>query len=144
MRVFISHSHNEEDNLLAKGISEALAEQGFEVFNPEREILPGDNWLLAAGRALERADAVVVIVSPQWLESPWLRSELQYVTSHEKYEDRLIPVRVGIPLEELPWLLRSMPVVDASGFKHTAEQIAHRLKDSTSMRAAKTTASRRH
>ena len=129
MRIFISHSESEKK--IADGIRQALAERGFEVWNPDH-ILPGDNWLLEAGHALERADAVVFLFSPNSVDSPFTRRELQYVISQAKYEGRLIPVRVGTAVAELPWILRSMPVVDATGdSKETAEAIAERLEPST-------------
>lgn len=141
MRVFISHSESERK--IANGIREALIAQGFEVWNPDREILPGDNWLLETGRALERADAVVFLLSPQSAESPFARHELEYVTSRPKYEGKLIPVRVGSS-KSLPWILKNMSVIDGAGdAKATAAQIARRLR-TASRRTTKRTAARRH
>jgi hypothetical protein len=127
MRVFISHSWSEKgfaDSLLA-----ALLREGFSVWNPDRELLPGDNWLLEAGRALERADAVVFVLSPESVDCPSSRREIQYVTAQAKFEHRVFPVRVGEGVQKVPWVLRDL-VIDApdADAESVASEIAKRLR----------------
>ena len=42
MKVFLSHSH--ADAPLAARVSEALRRSGLEVWDPDLDLLPGDNW----------------------------------------------------------------------------------------------------
>ena len=53
MKVFLSHSHM--DAPLAVRVSEALRRNGLEVWNPDLDLLPGDNW--AAEEAQHRVRA---------------------------------------------------------------------------------------
>jgi predicted nucleotide-binding protein len=71
MKVFISHSH--ETKSLAKKLGEALKRAGLESWNHEQEILPGDNWAQKIAQALEESEAMVVLLSPDSLDSTLVR-----------------------------------------------------------------------
>lgn len=141
MRVFISHAH--EDQNAASRIRAVLTEKGFDVWDPDRQILPGSNWLVETGQALEKADAVVFLLSPDSSRSA-LRYEVEYVISRPKYENRVIPVRLSHEGGKFPWILDKMSVIDASNEapEKVAQSIATRLKSATARKspAAKRTA----
>ena len=61
MKVFISHTAADAD--LARELAEQLAEQGYDVWRPEVDVLPGDNIWLKTGEALEQSNAMVVLMS---------------------------------------------------------------------------------
>jgi hypothetical protein len=126
MRVFISHSGSDQG--FVDSLRAALIREGLSVWNPQ-ELLPGDNWLLEAGRALERADAIVFVLSPDSVDSASSKREIQYVTAHAKFEHRVFPVRVGEHVEKVPWVLRDL-VIDApdADTEYAAREIAKRLK----------------
>lgn len=105
MKVFFSYAH--KDGELARYLTRQLSEDGFEVWSAEEEILPGDNWALKIGHALEESDAMVVLVSPDSVRSPRVREEINYALGSSKYADRVIPVVVR-PTEGMPWFLRSL------------------------------------
>ncbi len=42
MKVFLSYAY--DDAAVAKRFRKALADSGLEVFDPDRDHLPGDNW----------------------------------------------------------------------------------------------------
>ncbi|WP_024335514.1 nSTAND1 domain-containing NTPase [Desulfotignum balticum] len=75
--IFISHSSL--NNSEARAVCDWLQEQGWdEVFldlDPERGIAAGERWESALHRAASRCDAVLFLVSRQWLESEWCRRE---------------------------------------------------------------------
>jgi len=127
MRVFISHSEN--DSNFADRMRDALTAHGFNVWNPDRELFPGDNWLLKAGRALEKADVVVILLSSDSIDSPFSKREIQYVITQPKFENRVFPVRVGTGVRKIPWFFRHL-IIDASpgDAEKTATEIATRLK----------------
>jgi hypothetical protein len=128
MRVFISHSASE--NGFANAVRAALIRHGLHVWNPERELLPGDNWLLEAGRALEQADAVIFLLSADSVDSPFTQREIQYVIGQPKLEHRVFPVRVGKNIRKIPWVLRELiieaPAADPESIAH---EIANRLQE---------------
>lgn len=113
MKVFISHSH--ETEALAKKVGEALERVGLEAWNHEQEILPGDNWAQKIAQALEESQAMVVLLSPDSLDSTMVRREIEYALSTKHFNKRLIPVLVGseddLPLEKLPWILSRLNVI---------------------------------
>ena len=52
----IGNGHHHSDAPLAARISKALAETGLEVWDPDRDLLPGDNWAGEVARASRRHD----------------------------------------------------------------------------------------
>ncbi|HEU4889416.1 MAG TPA: toll/interleukin-1 receptor domain-containing protein [Thermoanaerobaculia bacterium] len=133
MRVFISHSASEK--AFADAVRAGLIRRGFSVWNPDRELLPGDNWMLEAGRALERADAVVFILSADSIDSASAKLEIQYVIAQPKFEHRVFPVRVGKDVKKIPWVLRDLVIeAPAADAECVAREIAQRLQPAKSVR----------
>ena len=110
MKVFLSHSHT--DAWLAARIAQALTESGLEVRDPQRDILPGDNWASVVAHALEESDAMVVLLTPEAARSPYVKRDMEYALGAKNYSNRLIPVVVGdrnrLPAGEIPWIVRRM------------------------------------
>ena len=111
MKVFISHSHT--DAPLAARVSKALERSGLEVWDPDRDLLPGDNWAGEVARALEESEAMIVLLTPAAADSPYVKREIEYALGSKNYSNRLIPVLVGkpeqFPAKEIPWIVRRMP-----------------------------------
>ncbi len=103
IRIFLSYTQS--DRGWARKLSGDLEAAGFQVFDPVDELFPGDNWSLEIGKALDESQAMVVLISPAAVRSPWVQREIQYALGAEKYQDRLIPVEVE-PTTEFPWVLR--------------------------------------
>ena len=76
MQVFISYSHS--DSPLAARVSKALRKAGLQVWDPEVNVFPGDNWPAQVGRALEESDAMVVLLTPDSISSPQVKAEMAY------------------------------------------------------------------
>ena len=114
MQVFVSYSHS--DSPLAARVSEALRKTGLKVWDPEVNLLPGDNWAALVGRALEESDAMVVLLTPNSISSPHVKAEMVYALGSKSYSNRLIPVAVGgreqLPKGEIPWIVRQLRWVD--------------------------------
>lgn len=128
MKVFISYSGADEK--WADRLRTALARQDIDVWNPASQIAPGENWGLKYGKALQNADAVVVLLSPDSVKSDWVRHEIEYALSSPQFRDRLIPVVVR-PTEDIPWILRRQQVIRASkDTDETARRIASALRKS--------------
>jgi predicted negative regulator of RcsB-dependent stress response len=75
--IFISHSS--KDNFAAVALKDWLARVGWDdVFldlDPERGIAAGERWERALHEQANRCEAVVFLVSGQWLASPWCLKE---------------------------------------------------------------------
>ena len=122
MRVFISHAH--EDRVFARQLLERLQGEGVEVWDPDHELLPGMNWLKETGRALERADAVIFLFSSAFASSPWGLKEVAYAIGNQKYEGRVVTVKLT-PKARMPWILNHLSVVD--GTKREAAPTARKI-----------------
>lgn len=125
MQVFISHSH--ETKALAKKVGEALNRAGLDVWNDEQEILPGDNWAEKIGQGLESSQAMVVLLTPEALNSPTVLRDIEYALGRKTFNNRLIPVLVGseenIPLQKLPWILKRLNVIKLPAYGKQEEGI---------------------
>jgi len=128
MTVFLSHT--EADATWAAKLYSALVSAGFDVWNPTADLEPGDNWHLEVGKALERSDAMVVLLSPSSVNSPSVVSEIEYALSSSQFRERLIPVLLK-PTQDVPWILRRLPLIRATkDADETAERIAAVLEKS--------------
>ena len=76
-RIFLSHSS--KDNFEAIALSDWLASEGWsDVFldlDPERGIAAGERWERALHAAANRCQAVIFLVSGNWLASGWCLKE---------------------------------------------------------------------
>lgn len=124
IRVFLSYAQS--DGKWAREISEHLEAAGFQVFDPADRLLPGDNWSLEIGKALDASQAMVVLISPAAVRSPGVQREIQYALGSEKYQDRLIPVEVE-PTADFPWVLRHVQWIKGDPSK-AGRQIAEILQ----------------
>ena len=126
MRIFLSY--DSKDGKSAKEFTRRLSAVGFEIWDSAQELLPGDNWALKVGKALEESDAMIVLLSPESVKSQWVRREIEYAVGSRKYEGRLIPVMVR-PTSNIPWVLRQFHVVRADKERDEAtKQIVHQLR----------------
>jgi len=128
MRVFLSYDSRDEK--FAEELRQQLGKLGMNVWNPADELYPGDNWLLETGKALERADAVVFLLSPAYSRSKWTRFELQYVLTQKHLAFRVVPVVLG-KQARVPWSMRAFSIrPEKQDAAEVAKTIAERLKKS--------------
>ena len=134
MNVFISYS--QADQRWADFLRAQLRVFGTEimVWDPASDITPGENWALEYGKALEKADAVIVLLSPDSVRSDRVRHEIEYALSSPKFRDRLIPVIVKAT-KEVPWFLRTLAPIDATKNKEdAAPRVAAALRKSVTQK----------
>jgi hypothetical protein len=126
MNVFIAHST--QDSKWAQELVSNLKRKGLNVWNASSQLSPGDNWPLEVGKALERAEAMVILLSPAAADSEDLRHDLEYALSSERFRDRVIPVIVK-PTRKVPWILERFKPERGSP-SEVSRRIAQRLKQS--------------
>lgn len=123
MKVFLSHSH--ADSKLAARLSGALQQRGLQVWAPDLDLLPGDNWAAELGRALEESNAMVVLLTPKRPDSEVMRN-IEYALGAKNYSNRLIPVVVGDPAQVrtvVPWIIREMLRITLDEHKRIGPQV---------------------
>ncbi len=126
MQVFISYAH--KDEAIAKEISSQLSEAGLKVWLGARELLPGENWSLGVGKALERSNAMVVLLSPDAVKSEVVRREVAFALASPRYEERVVPVVIR-PTKEVPWFLARLQAIQGFGGSRMSKQIAQKIAD---------------
>ena len=135
VNVFISYAR--KDEAYAARLREGLVGAGLRVWEP-RSLSPGDNWAREMGKALDRADAVVVLLSPDSVASDSVKREIEFTISSPRFKDRLIPVLVR-PTPEVPWILRELPQwLEARDPVTAAKRIADLLESPRTPARAKT------
>ncbi|MFI5394345.1 MAG: toll/interleukin-1 receptor domain-containing protein [Candidatus Binatia bacterium] len=123
MKVFMSYV--QADKQRARELAERLSEAGLDVWDPNQELFPGDNWSLAIGKALQQSRAMVVLVSPDSVDAPSVRREIEYALGSANFEGRLIPVMLR-PTKKIPWILRKLPQVKLN---NDPEEATERILD---------------
>lgn len=104
--IFISHSG--EDNDIAREFSRQLEEAGVSIWLDEKQLVPGDSIAGEISRAIDVADAVLILLSDASTKSRWLLSEIAVALAHGK---KVIPVVLD-PKAEVPLLLRDRKHLD--------------------------------
>jgi TIR domain/YEATS family len=121
--VFVSHSV--ADNNVARELEDALKAQGIEVCTAEQTMDPGDEWAGSIERQLEKADAVVALVSDP--HSSFVEQEALTALDLGRY---VLPVTVkGATLQGKLSRIARFDLADSAGVRSLADQIAARVLD---------------
>jgi hypothetical protein len=129
-KVFLSYARS--DQKLAHRLAHDITKAGFEVWYDREQLLPGDDWGRAVSNALQSADAMVVVMSPEAAETPSVQREVEYAVGSERYAGKLIPVVVGSS-SKMPWILNKLqPVRVSRDVGAASEQVIAALEKSSS------------
>ena len=109
--VFLSYS--EDDHRYQKQVRKALMRKGLTVWSNTTDIRTGVEFQQAIYAGIEKADAIVLLVSPRSMQSSYCQDELAYGV---KYNKRIIPVLIQpMAVNTLPTILQSIQFIE--GFK---------------------------
>jgi hypothetical protein len=123
-RIFLSYAMTDREP--ARKIADYLRGAGFQVWDPEQEILPGADWTSDLKKALESALAVVVFISPEAMRTRSISHEIEYALGAKHLRGRLIPVVVR-PTKDVPWILDSLQQFRYEGPSKTGQLIVELL-----------------
>jgi len=114
-------------------LRDRLSSRGIDVWTPD--LVPAGELLSEeSGRALDASDAMVVLISPAAMESPYIQNEISYALGSPRFEGRLIPVELR-PSRAMPWVLRELSIIKADdGMRKAGDRIAKKLNDSAGAR----------
>ncbi len=111
--VFLSHSNS--DRSFADSIAETLRNHGIPVWYSNTNILGAQQWHDEIGEALKRCDWFIVILSPNSVESMWVKRELTFALKNNKYNNKIIPVLYqSCDYDNLSWTLSLVQIIDFS------------------------------
>ena len=133
MKVFITHSHGNRP--LVRQVVKTLKQAGLEVWDDEYDTYPSDNWAKVTGEALEQSDPLVVLITPDALDSVIVHRDIGYAVSNIQFEYRVIPVLVGVDLsvakENFGWIMHHLDSIIlpvSNGHQEGIDQITYALQ----------------
>lgn len=101
-RVFISHAY--EDAELAQRLAAALRAAGRPIWIAPDDILPGEQWVEAIGRGLDISGLFVVLITPQAVQSSWVRYEVNLAINLERrLRMEIVPLAVTDTETPITW-----------------------------------------
>ncbi|MCC6393573.1 MAG: toll/interleukin-1 receptor domain-containing protein [Bryobacterales bacterium] len=119
-KIFLSYAA--ADRELVQPVAAQLRNAGLEVWDPERDLLPGSEFASEIQQALESSKALLVFLSPKAMESRWVSLEISYALGAEHLSGRLIPIILR-PTKAAPWILESLPQIRYEDPVTTGKQI---------------------
>jgi hypothetical protein len=126
VKVFLSY--HLKDRLAAEGLKKGLEAAGLEVVDPAVEATPGENPFEVVGKALERCQAMVLVISPDAVDSPWFQRAWEYAITQVRFHGRVVPV-LARRTERIPWILDKLSILDLkAGAVRTGRKAAERIK----------------
>jgi len=92
MPVFISYSH--KDSVFVDKLCQNLVAQKVHIWIDRWEMTPGDSLVSAVQAALEQAGAIIVVLSPDYINSQWCKKELNagFIKELENSGNTIIPL----------------------------------------------------
>jgi len=107
-QVFISYSEHDRETM--EKIRNSLRRESLTVWTNTTDIQTGEDFQSAIDRGIEQTDNLVYLVSPDSVQSEYVRKEIDYAVSLHK---RIIPVLVlETPPESIPKALQGVQYID--------------------------------
>ena len=109
--VFLSHSDNDRE--FVSHLANIIRDHGIPSWYSRTDILGAQQWHDEIGMALNRCDWFVIILSPNSVESRWVKRELLFALDQSHFEERIIPILYrDCEYKKLSWTLSSIQIVD--------------------------------
>jgi hypothetical protein len=106
-------SHSTEDREFVDVLANKLRRHGIPVWYSRINIIAAQQWHDEIGAALQRSDWFAVVLSPQSVNSMWVKRELLKALEQRRFENRIIPVLYQpCDYEHLSWTLSFFQMVD--------------------------------
>lgn len=121
--IFLSHSSGDRD--FANRLAEIIRQHGVPVWYSQTNIMGAQQWHDEIGSALERCDWFVLVLSPNAVNSIWVKRELLFALQENRYENRIIPILCqACDYKKFSWTLSIIQYID---FTSSFEQGCHDL-----------------
>jgi hypothetical protein len=133
--VFLSYSSTDE--AWVRRLAEDLKQYGVSVWLDRDEIRPGDLFAEALEQGIEQSRTVAIVVSPESMESGWVKTEFGRALSRSQHKDdpcRIIPVLLKTAKQ--PGFLSDRHGVDFRDRAAYAERVAELVRGITGEKPA--------
>ncbi|MCC5603846.1 toll/interleukin-1 receptor domain-containing protein [Nostoc favosum] len=109
--VFLSHSSRDEE--FVSKLAEVLCHHGIPVWYSKTNILGAQQWHDEIGNALKRCDWFLVVLSPNSVDSMWVKRELIFALQQNRFENKIVPIIYQhCDYEQLSWVLSSFQMIN--------------------------------
>jgi hypothetical protein len=106
-------SHSDHDRRFAAALVRVLQHYDIQVWYSRRNIVGAQQWHDQIGTALRRCDWFAIILSPNSVQSEWVKHELLFALNHTVYRGRIIPILYRpCDYESLSWTLSGFQMID--------------------------------
>ncbi len=123
-RVFISHAT--ADKWLATTLCEKIEATGATTFRDDRDINGGDDIPDTIRKAIDAADEMVVLLTPNSVNRSWVLMEVGAAWHREM---RILAVLQHIGIEPIPSMLKSKKVIDLNQFDDYIVEVQRRIRE---------------
>lgn len=108
---FLSHSSKNRE--FVSHLANELRRHGVPVWYSETNILGAQQWHDEIGKALRRCDWFIIVLSPDAVNSMWVKRELIFTLQDQRFEDKILPILYQ-PCEytKLSWVLPSFQIIN--------------------------------
>ena len=109
--IFLSHS--DRDRGFVVRLAETLRRHGLPVWYSRTDIVGAQQWHDEIGSALRRCDWFVLVLSPDAVNSTWVKRELLFALQQNRLDERIVPLILETcDYEDLSWTLSSFQMAD--------------------------------
>jgi hypothetical protein len=115
--IFVSYSRGDWEGFVSD-LVKRLTDKGFRIWIDQDLIVGGDEWMDTIGEALDICKVLVLVMSPEALESRYVKMEYRYFVNHDK---RIVPILYR-EVDRIPFELCTTQYVD---FKGSAKDAAY-------------------
>lgn len=122
--IFLSHNH--KDKSFVKRLAAMLKSEGIVVWEDEAEIRIGESLLGKIEKGIYEANFVGAIISPNSINSDWVKKELEIAMTHEKYHNKIKVIAIVCEKCELPEFLKdrlNADFTDSLNFQFSFEKL---------------------
>jgi hypothetical protein len=111
--VFLSHAS--QDGKIAERIAQVLRDHGLPTFFSPTNVIGAQQWQNEILQALKRCDWFIVLLSPNAINSMWVKRETAFALKERRYENQIVPLLYrDCDLGPLEWLT-ILQIVDFRG-----------------------------
>ena len=109
--VFLSHSNL--DRSFANAVVAMMRRHGIPVWYSQTNIIGAQQWHDEIGDALKRCDWFVLILSPNSVNSVWVKREVLFALNDNRYAEKIIPLLYQpCDFDQLSWTLSLLQMID--------------------------------
>lgn len=123
-KIFISSSLRDAD--LAHDLAKRLDKAGLKVITTSGSVDAGENIKSKINKELRKADEIIVILTKNSVNSPWLFVEIGYASSLDKH---VTPLIQGIESKELPEIIKQMNYVKYADLDRYISKLQQRVEE---------------